>query len=122
MPNHDHLVLDTPQANLSQAMGAGFGSPAANPWQEVRWREREGKRNAGSGEAARGPGERQAATNLGASATGWRTRAGSREGVWISRWKRGDAGGETTGSSSDPGQGSAAMNGGVESGLSSVKG
>jgi len=29
MPNHDHLVLDTPRANLSQAMGAGFGSPVA---------------------------------------------------------------------------------------------
>ena len=65
MPNHDHLVLDTPRANLSRAMGAVFGSPVANPWEEVRWREREGKRNAGSGEAARGPGERLAATNLG---------------------------------------------------------
>ena len=39
MPNHDHLVLDTPRANLSQAMGAGFDRPVANPWEEVRWRE-----------------------------------------------------------------------------------
>jgi len=38
MPNHDHLVLDTPRANLSQAMGAGFGIPVANPSEEVRWR------------------------------------------------------------------------------------
>jgi hypothetical protein len=38
MPNHDHLVLDKPRANLSQAKWAGFGSPVANPWEEVRWR------------------------------------------------------------------------------------
>ena len=114
MPNHVHLVLDTPRANLSQAMGAGFAA--------VRWRIR-GRRCAGENVRAKETLDR--VRRIVAQVRDRRLQIWARVRRWAERGREvakafGYRDGSRVtqavnyGSSSDPGQGSAAKSGGVE--------